>query len=441
MKRTLVVLLILVAAVTLLSACGGAATPAPTTAPAAAPTTAPEPTKAPEPTMAPEPTEAPEATAAPAATGPTLVIWADNTRAPALQKIAPAFEEKYGVKLQIQELAFGDIRDNIKRAGPAGEGPDLFIGAHDWIGELYVNGILAPVDLAAKSKDFWPTALDLFTYDGKLVGLPYATENLALFYNPELVPTAPKTWDEVKTVAAQLQEDGKAKYGFCRMNGDPYHFYPIQTAFGGYIFGKNADGSWNTKDLGIGNEGSIAAAAWLDEMVKQGSIVGTMDWDTNHKVFETGDCAMLLSGPWALPRFRDAGAKFEIAPMPAGPAGPSQPFLGGQGFFLNAFGKNQLLAQAFLTEFMASEDAMRQLFEADPRPSAYLAVRDNPNDAAMAAFGEAGKDAQPMPTIPEMSAVWGPAGDALTLVQAGTSAPEAAMTNAQAQVETALTSQ
>ena len=134
MKRTLVVLLILVAAITLLSACGGAATPAPTTAPAAAPTTAPEPTKAPEPTMAPEPTEAPEATAAPAATGPTLVIWADNTRAPALQKIAPAFEEKYGVKLQIQELAFGDIRDNIKRAGPAGEGPDLFIGAHDWIG-------------------------------------------------------------------------------------------------------------------------------------------------------------------------------------------------------------------------------------------------------------------------------------------------------------------
>jgi len=106
---------------------------------------------------------------------------------------------------------------------------------------------------------------------------------------------------------------------------------------------------------------------------------------------------------------------------------------------MNAFGKNQLLAQAFLTEFMASEEAMRLMFQADPRPSAFLAVRNDPKDDAMAKFGEAGKNAQPMPTIPEMSAVWGPLGDALTLVQAGTSAPEAAMTNAQKQVETALT--
>lgn len=439
-----VVLGLLIVASMLIAACGGGAeptaAPAPTEAPAAeAPTEAPAaaaPTDTPVP---PPPTDTPvPPTEAPAAPAVTLKIWADNTRAPALQAVAPDFEAKYGVKLEISELGFGDIRDNVKRAAPAGEGPDLFIGAHDWVGELYTNGILAELDLGAKKSEFFPAALDMFSYEGKLVGMPYATENVAFFYNPDLVTEVPATWEEVMTLAKELQDSGAAKYGFCRQQGDPYHFYPIQTGYGGYVFGTNPDGTWNTKDIGVGNEGSIAAAQWLVDMVAQGSIVKDMDWDTYHKAFETGECAMMITGPWALSRFRDAGAKYEIAPLPAGPAGDSLPFLGGQAFFVNAFSQNGLLAQAFLTEFMATEPAMRALFEADPRPSAFLAVREAPNDPDMEKFGAAGAKAVPMPNIPQMSAVWGPWGDALTLLQQGTSTAEEAMTNAQAQIETAL---
>jgi maltose/maltodextrin transport system substrate-binding protein/arabinogalactan oligomer/maltooligosaccharide transport system substrate-binding protein len=402
---------------------------------AEAPTEAPAEEVAPTeaPAEEPAPTEAPAAEAA-----VTLKIWADDTRAPALLAVAPDFEATYGVKLEVSELGFGDIRDNVKTAAPAGEGPDLFIGAHDWVGELYTNGILAEVDLGAKASEFFPTALEMFSYEGKLVGMPYATENLAFFYNPDLVTEVPATWEDVKTLAKELQDSGAAKYGFCRQEGDPYHFYPIETAYGGYVFGANPDGTWNTADVGVGNEGSIASAQWLVDMVDQGSIVTGMDWDTYHVAFETGECAMTVTGPWALSRFRDAGAKYEIAPFPEGPAGASQPFLGGQAFFVNAFSKNGLLAQTFLTELMATEPAMRQLFEADPRPSAYLAVRDNPNDPDMEKFGAAGTNAVSMPNIPQMSAVWGPWGDALTLLQQGTATAEDAMTNAQTQIETAL---
>ena len=172
--------------------------------------------------------------------------------------------------------------------------------------------------------------------------------------------------------------------------------------------------------------------------MEQGSIVTGMDWDTYHVAFETGECAMTVTGPWALTRFRDAGAKYEIADFPQGPGGASQPFLGGQAFFVNAFSENGLLAQTFLTELMATEPAMRTLFEADPRPSAYLAVRENPNDPDMEKFGVAGANAVVMPNIPQMSAVWGPWGDALVLLQQGSATAEDAMTNAQAQIETAL---
>lgn len=469
MSRRFNVLFVLLVLTSLaLAACGGGAAaptaapvattapvateaPAATTAPTEAPATeAPAATEAPteEPTVAPtevmtstaDATPTMEPTQVPAATGDagTLVIWADNTRAPAIEAIAADFEAANGVKLVVSEIGFGDIRDNVKRAAPAGEGPDLFIGAHDWVGELYENGILDEIDLGDTAKEFWPTALELFQYQGKQVGMPYATENLAFFYNTDMVKEVPATWDDVKTLAKELQDAGTVKYGFCRQQGDPYHFYPIQTGFGGYIFGKNDDGTWNPKDVGFGNEGSVAAAQWLVDMVDQGSIVKDMDWDTYHKTFEDGDCAMMITGPWALPRLRDSGVPFEVAPFPKGPAGDSAPFLGGQAFFVSAFSKNKLMAQAFLTEFAATEDVMRAIFEADPRPSAFLAVRDNPNDEAMEKFGKAGVNAVPMPNIPAMAAVWGPAGDALTLLQQGTAKAEEAMTNAQKQIETAL---
>ena len=470
----LFVLLILMSLV--LAACGGGgAATQPTQAPAAteapAATTAPAATEAPMATEAPAATEAPmatealaatqapteaaatpaateaaaatpagTATTAPAATGAenTLVVWADTTRAPAIQAIAADFEKQYGVKLVVSEIGFGDIRDNVKRAAPAGEGPDLFIGANDWVGELYTNGILAELDLGDKAKQFWPTALDLFKYEGKQIGMPYATENLAFAYNPDLVTKVPTTWDEVKTLAKELQDSGKAKYGFCRMEGDPYHFYPIQTAFGGYIFGKNADGTWNPQDVGFGNKGSVAAAQWLADMVKQGSIVTGMTYDTMHAAFDAGECAMTITGPWALPVIKESGVKYEIAPFPKGPAGDSQPFLGGQAFFVSKFSKNALMAEAFLTEFVAKEETMRKLFETDPRPSAFLAVREKPNNPDMEKFAAAGTNAVPMPNIPAMNAVWGPAGDALTRLQQGTGQPEEAMTGAQQQIETAV---
>jgi maltose/maltodextrin transport system substrate-binding protein/arabinogalactan oligomer/maltooligosaccharide transport system substrate-binding protein len=464
-RRFNVLFVLLVLTSLVLAACGGGGgaaptqAPAPTTAPATeapAATTAPA-TEAPAATEAPTeaPTEAaeatptteaaaatPEATAteAPAATGDagTLVVWADNTRAPAIEAIAADFEEQNGVKLVISEIGFGDIRDNVKRAAPAGEGPDVFIGAHDWVGELYENGVLEELDLGDTADAFWPTSLELFQYEGNQVGMPYATENLAFIYNPDMVEEVPATWDDVKTLAKELQDAGTVKYGFCRQQGDPYHFYPIQTAFGGYIFGKNDDGTWNPEDVGFGNEGSVASGQWLVDMVAQGSVVKDMDWDTYHKTFESGDCAMMITGPWALPRLRESGVKFEIGAFPKGPEGDSQPFLGGQAFFVSAFSENKLLAQAFLTEFVATEEAMRAIFEADPRPSALLAVRDNPNDPAMEQFGVAGANAVPMPNIPAMAAVWGPAGDALTLLQQGTAQAEEAMTNAQTQIETAL---
>ena len=140
-----------------------------------------------------------------------ITIWADDTRAPILAELAAAFQDTYQVGLVVEQVA--DIRDQFVIAAPAGEGPDIILGAHDWLGQLVSSGLLAPVDLGDKATAFTEVSLTGFTYEGQLYGMPYATENLAFFYNTELVPVPPTTWDELVAMGTALQESGDVTFG------------------------------------------------------------------------------------------------------------------------------------------------------------------------------------------------------------------------------------
>ena len=366
-----------------------------------------------------------------------LTIWADELRAPIIEEIGRSFTEKYGVEIIIQEMGSGDIRDQLKVAGPAGEGPDIIVGAHDWLGELVTNGLLAEIDLGDKAGDFFTPAVDAFTYDGKLYGVPYATENLAFFRNADLVPDAPQTWDEVKEIAIQLEDAGSVEYGYALQENDPYHFFPLMSAFGGYVFGRDAVGSYDPSDVGIDSAGSIAAATWLDSMVKEGHMAAGMDYGTMHSMFENGQVAMIITGPWALTEIKDSGVNYAISPIPSATT-VATPFLGVQGFMISSFSEAPLLAQTFLLEYIATEETMQAMFDANPRPSAYIPIREVTTDPDMVAFGEAGVNAVPMPAIPAMSAVWTAWGDAEALIFQQQQTPEEALTNAAEQIRTAI---
>src|SRR5687768_7502193 len=247
----------------LLSACGAepAAQPTATTAAVEQPTATTAAMEEPTATTAAmeEPTATTAAAADATATKPkpvaskegTLTLWVHEGAVAAVEKVSADFTAKYNVQVSVQQVGFGDIRDQLKLAGPAGEGPDIIVGAHDWLGELVQNGLLEPLDLGAKAEMIDPVALQAFTYDGKVYGLPYGLEAIALMYNKDLVPTPPTTWEELKTIAKQLQDEKKVDQGYILQSGDPYHAYPIITGFGGYVFGRDAEGNYNPKDVGL----------------------------------------------------------------------------------------------------------------------------------------------------------------------------------------------
>jgi len=81
---------------------------------------------------------------------------------------------------------------------------------------------------------------------------------------------------------------------------------------------------------------------------------------------------------------------------------------------------------------------MQAVYDADPRPSAWMPVREATDDADLAAFAEAGSEGLPMPAIPEMSAVWTAWGDAQELVISGSEPGVDAFENAAEQVRSQI---
>ncbi|MEM9036640.1 MAG: maltose ABC transporter substrate-binding protein [Actinomycetota bacterium] len=364
-----------------------------------------------------------------------LVIWADDTRTPALLPFAEQFGEENGITVTVQELTpFQDIDDRVLVAGPAGEGPDIFIGAHDQLGGLVESGVVAPIDLGDKAGSYSEAALGALTFDGQLYGLPYSVENIALIRNVDLVPDAPASFEELEEVALGLVESGEAEVPLAIQQnpGDPFHNYPLFTALGGYVFGRDAGGNFLPDDLGIDSEGGLTAAAAFSAWSENGLINGDLDFDGMIEAFASGAAPFAITGPWAVPNFSDVN--YVVEPIPAVQGGTPQPFIGVQGFVVSAFAENPIFAQTFVVDFLATEEAALGLFEADPRPPAQLdalaAVSDDPD---IVGFGEAGQNGVPMPGIPAMNSVWQAWTDAYQLVFAGEDA-EQAFTDAATQI-------
>ncbi|MDJ0953842.1 MAG: extracellular solute-binding protein, partial [Acidimicrobiia bacterium] len=403
---------VLLAFALFVTACGGDSEETTTTQAAAPETTT---TAAPETTT----TAAPETTTTAAPSDETtttteppvvradadLVIWADDTRTPAIQTFADQFGADNGLTVAVQELGFGDIRDRLVTAAPVGEGPDIIIGAHDWLGELVTSGVVSPLDLSAVADDFSDASLQAFNYEGQTYGLPYAVENIALIRNTDLVPDAPATFEELEEVALGLVADGTVEIPLALQengNGDPFHNYPLFTALGGYVFGLNDDGSYNPEDLGLDSEGGLAAAQAFADWSEAGLIDIDITYDIMTESFGNGTAPFAITGPWALPSFE--GVNFVVEPIPPVDGGEPRPFIAVQGFMVSAFAENPLFAQTFVLDFMATQEAQEAIFAADPRPPAHSAAfetvaADNPN---IQGFGLSGQNGYPMPAIPAM---------------------------------------
>ena len=368
-----------------------------------------------------------------------LLIWADENRTAVVEAIAPAFTEATGVEIVVQTVDFGSIRDQVGVAGPAGEGPDIFAGAHDWTGELAADGTVAPIDLGAKSGDFFDVALNAFNFEGQLYAVPYAIEAIALYYNTDLVPEPPATFEEIADLCAAAGTSTCVGIPGGGDAADAYHNYPFVSALGGYIFAYDAATGYDPSDVGLDSEAAIAGIQFLADQVEAGVIAST-NYDNAKNLFLEGQAAFWMTGPWERANLEAQDTvNWAVTTIPTIGGQTPAPFVGSQGFFLSAFSENALIAQSFLLDFIATQDVQQALYDADPRGPAHQAVADALADDPVAqAFAASAATGNPMPNIPQMGSVWGPLGDNILLVRNGDITAAEAMAAAAEAVRAAL---
>ncbi len=359
--------------------------------------------------------------------GGTLVIWADDKRTAALKPFAEEFGRDNGVTVKVQAVS-KDLQTNYVTASQAGKGPDIVVGAHDWIGNLVQNGAIDPIQLSDEQKSgFNETAIKGVTFNGQVYGVPYAVENIALIRNTELAPDAPATIEDLVKQGNQLKAQKKVTAPMALQvgqNGDAYHIYPLYTSGGGYLFGQKPNGDYDPADLGVGKPGSVAAFTKIRALGEKGAgALKRSISDTNAiATFTAKKTPFLISGPWALTDIKKAGIKYDITPVPGFAGGkPAQPFVGVQAFYVASKGKNKAVAQEFVTNYLTAPDLAVALYQAEPRPPALTAALDKvkSSDPDVEKFLAAGKDGVILPAIPEMASIWDPFGKAEAAVVGG----------------------
>lgn len=377
----------------------------------------------------PEPTDT--------ATASTLTVWVDAERTAEVQAAADTYEAATGIDVEVVSRDNSTLKDDFIQQANSGSGPDVVMGAHDWLGELVTNGVVAPIELGDKSGDFLDVALEASTYDGVVYELPFGVENLAMLRNVDLVPEPVDTFDEMIAAgqAAGVEFPFVVEQG---ENGNPYHLYPFQTAFGAPVFGRDANGSYDPTQLTLGDGTDFAI--WLGEQGAAGTMSTEITGDIAKEKFTSGQAAFWLTGPWNVPSARDAGINFAVDVIPTPGPDAAQPFAGVKGFFVNEYSENKLAANDFLVNYVATTEVQVALFNnGGVLPALRSAAEEVASDPVVGGFLAAGEQAVAMPAIPQMGRVWEYWGIAEAAILNGAD-PEATWAQLTADVEAAINS-
>ena len=180
-------------------------------------------------------------------------------------------------------------------------------------------------------------------------------------------------------------------------------------------FGKDEDGNYVPTDLGIDNDGSIAAMHYIKDMIDNKVIPENMNSSVCQSKFMSGKAAIMLDGSWSLANFRNAGIDVGVAKLPdiqisETETGTPRVFAGGYGLAISAFTVNPEESKDFL-KFATKDEYVFEYYKVTGRvPSTVGCSTDEEvlADDCLVGFYAQAEDSYPQPPINELNAVWDP---------------------------------
>ena len=356
-----------------------------------------------------------------------LLIWINGDKGyNGLAKVGEEFTKKTGVQVVVEHPE--DAPNKFQQAAAAGKGPDIWIWPHDRIGEWIAGGLLQPVTPSKKvAADIDPLALKAFTVGGKTWGYPISIEAVALVYNKALVPTPPKTFDEVIALDKKLSAQGKKAILWDYTN--TYFTWPLLGANGGYAFKAKGDGTYDATDTGVANAGALKGAELLAQMVKDGVMPKGAAYADMDSGVNQGKVAMMINGPWSWDNLRKSKINFGVAKIPTVAGAKATPYVGVLGAMISKASPNRDVAVEFIENYMLTPAGLKAIDDDVPlgvpaSKAFYDQLKSNPNIQATMASAQ---DGTPMPNNPEMGRFWSSMQSALQNVTEGRQTPKAAL--------------
>mgnify|MGYP000864219480 FL=1 len=336
------------------------------------------------------------------------------------EKVAAAYEKESGTKVNIKSGDQLGGLDKLSLDNQSGQAADVMMAPYDRVGSLGTDGQLSEVTLSDGAKTDDKTKSLVTAADGKVYGAPAVIESLVMYYNKDLLKEAPKTFAELEELAKDSKyafagEDGKTT-AFLADWTNFYYAYGLLSGNGAYVFGDNGK---NPKDIGLANDGAIKgieyAKSWYEKWPK-----GMQDTEGAANLIQTqfqeGKTAAIIDGPWKAQAFKDAKVNYGVATIPTLPNGKEySAFGGGKAWIIPSSTKNLEGAQKFV-DYLVSTEQQKAFYEATneiPANTEARAYAEGKNDELTTAVIKQFKNAQPMPNISQMSAVWEPAANML----------------------------
>jgi multiple sugar transport system substrate-binding protein len=372
---------LLVIALMVLAACGGATTPsggAATSAPAAGGASA---TSAPAAggaaaTAAPAAGEQPTAGAA---TGQQVTItwgfWGSPEEKASHEKVAAEFMKTHpDIKVEIWHQPWDDYFTKLKTLWASGDPktiPDvLFLSP---IPDYAATGVLEDLDpYIQKSnydlKDYWPALLESGKYQDKVYGLPRDIGLEVLYYNKTIFdeakvayPTDNWTWDDLLDAAKKLtvvEGNGRVKRYALGMEGGKWSLWVNQNK------ASILDDMRNPSKCTLTDPKAVEAIKFFSDMMSNNYAMrdaALSQAGGDAAVFQSGQVAMIIQNASRVSAFNAAKLNYDVAAVPIPKEGQRSASAGGAAWTMSAKSDNKEAAWEFI-RWLQSTDGGQRLY-------------------------------------------------------------------------------
>jgi multiple sugar transport system substrate-binding protein len=276
------------------------------------------------------------ATTAQAQTDITYLLWGSPQEGEVWNQIAATFEAAHpDINVTVEVADWDSYWEKLRVQIAGGTPPDIFAMDAplypDWQSRGVLLNLQPYLDKEPALLDgVYPITLSAYQTADGLYGLPRDFQTIVLYYNKDMFdaagqayPTEDWTWEDFRAAAKALtlDKDGDGatdQWGFWAEALDPEPFWgAVIWSYGGDIVDVAGGKTLISSPEAMAGFQFIADMWLTDKSMPTEQQLAQYGWDG----FLSGIAAMGVSGHWSVPEYSQVAFKWDIAPLPKGPAG------------------------------------------------------------------------------------------------------------------------